>query len=106
MIKLVYVKRGDKMKKFLISLLSVGMLLGIFGVVGLNDTGSPNVLEETVQADTNDSNNKTINYEVYKENSNALSPMNTLFTKSATIVPNNDGTYKVLLRLVSVILVV
>ena len=95
MIKLVYVKRGDKMKKFLISLLSVGMLLGIFGVVGLNDTGSPNVLEETVQADTNDSNNKTINYEVYKENSNALSPMNTLFTKSATIVPNNDGTYKV-----------
>ena len=95
MIKLVYVKRGDEMKKFLISLLSVGMLLGIFGVVGLNDTGSPNVLEETVQADTNDSNNKTINYEVYKENSNALSPMNTLFTKSATIVPNNDGTYKV-----------
>ncbi len=95
MIKLVYVKRGDKMKKFLISLLSVGMLLGIFGVVGLNDTGSPNVLEETVQADTNDSNNKTINYEVYKENSNTLSPMNTLFTKSATIVPNNDGTYKV-----------
>ncbi|KRK99095.1 LPXTG cell wall anchor domain-containing protein [Companilactobacillus futsaii] len=83
------------MKKFLISLLSVGMLLGIFGVVGLNDTGSPNVLEETVQADTNDSDNKTINYEVYKENSNALSPMNTLFTKSATIVPNNDGTYKV-----------
>ncbi|WP_162897981.1 LPXTG cell wall anchor domain-containing protein [Companilactobacillus formosensis] len=83
------------MKKFLISLLSVGMLLGIFGVVGLNDTGSPNVLEETVQADTNDSNNKTINYEVYKENSNTLSPMNTLFTKSATIVPNNDGTYKV-----------
>lgn len=95
MIKLVYVKRGDMMKKFLISLLSVGMLLGIFGVVGLNDTGSPNVLEETVQADTNDSDNKTINYEVYKENSNALSPMNTLFTKSATIVPNNDGTYKV-----------
>ncbi|HJF86190.1 MAG TPA: hypothetical protein K8V88_02025 [Companilactobacillus farciminis] len=83
------------MKKFLISLLSVGMLLGIFGVVGLNDTGSPNVLEETVQADTNDSDNKTINYEVYKENSNALSPMNTLFTKSATIVPNDDGTYKV-----------
>jgi Iron Transport-associated domain./Gram positive anchor. len=71
------------------------MLLGIFGVVGLNDTGSPNVLEETVQADTNDSDNKTINYEVYKENSNALSPMNTLFTKSATIVPNDDGTYKV-----------
>lgn len=95
MIKLVYVKRGDMMKKFLISLLSVGMLLGIFGVVGLNDTGSPNVLEETVQADTNDSDNKTINYEVYKENSNALSPMNTLFTKSATIVPNDDGTYKV-----------
>lgn len=95
MIKLVYVKRGDTMKKFLISLLSVGMLLGIFGVVGLNDTGSPNVLEETVQADTNDSDNKTINYEVYKENSNALSPMNTLFTKSATIVPNDDGTYKV-----------
>ncbi|KRK61724.1 hypothetical protein FC68_GL000652 [Companilactobacillus farciminis KCTC 3681 = DSM 20184] len=73
----------------------MGMLLGIFGVVGLNDTGSPNVLEETVQADTNDSDNKTINYEVYKENSNALSPMNTLFTKSATIVPNDDGTYKV-----------
>jgi LPXTG-motif cell wall-anchored protein len=95
MIKLVYVKRGDTMKKILISLLSVGMLLGIFGVVGLNDTGSPNVLEETVQADTNDSDNKTINYEVYKENSNALSPMNTLFTKSATIVPNDDGTYKV-----------
>ncbi|WP_201307146.1 LPXTG cell wall anchor domain-containing protein [Companilactobacillus farciminis] len=71
------------------------MLLGIFGVVGLNDTGSPNVLEETVQADTNDSDNKTINYEVYKENSNALSPMNTLFTKSATIVPNDNGTYKV-----------
>lgn len=97
MIKLVYVKGDDMMKKFLISLLSVGMLLGIFGVVGLNDTGSPNVLEETVQADTNDSDNKTINYEVYKENSNALSPMNTLFTKSATIVPNNDGTYKVVM---------
>lgn len=95
MIKLVYVKRGDMMKKFLISLLSVGMLLGIFGVVGQNNTGSPHLLEETVQADTNDSDNKTINYEVYKEDSNALSPMNTLFTKSATIVPNDDGTYKV-----------
>lgn len=97
MIKLVYVKGDDMMKKVLISLLSVGMLLGIFGVVGLSDTGSPNVLEETVQADTNDSDNKTINYEVYKENSNTLSPMNTLFTKSATIVPNNDGTYKVVM---------
>lgn len=97
MIELVYVKRGDMMKKLLISLLSVGMLLGIFGEVGLNNTGSPNVMEETVQADTNNSNDRTINYEVYKEGSNALSPMNTLFTKSATIYPNDDGTYKVVL---------
>ncbi|WP_162894224.1 LPXTG cell wall anchor domain-containing protein [Companilactobacillus musae] len=85
------------MKKLLISLLSVGMLLGIFGVVGLNNTGSPNVLEETVQADTNNSDNRTINYEVYKTNSNALSPMNTLFTKNATIYTNDDGSYKVVL---------
>lgn len=86
------------MKKLLISLLSVGMLLGIFGVEGLNQTGSPNVMEETVQADTtNDSNTKTINYEVLKENSKALSTMNTLFTKSAKITPNDDGTYKVTL---------
>ncbi|MFC6176753.1 NEAT domain-containing protein [Companilactobacillus huachuanensis] len=83
------------MKKLLISLLSVGMLLGIFGVVG-NNTNAPNVIEETVQADST-SNSKTINYEVYKENSNTLSPMNTLFTKSATITPNDDGTYKVTL---------
>ncbi|WP_082330700.1 NEAT domain-containing protein [Companilactobacillus heilongjiangensis] len=81
------------MKKLLISLLSVGMLLGIFGVVG-NNTGTPNVIEETVQADST-SNSKIINYEVYKENSNSLSPMNTLFTKSATVTPNDDGTYKV-----------
>ena len=94
MIILVYmVKRGDMMKKLLISLLSVGMLLGIFGVVE-NNTGTPNVIEETVQADST-SNSKTINYEVYKENSNSLSQMNTLFTKSATITPNDDGTYKV-----------
>ena len=95
MIKLVYVKRGDMMKKLLISLLSVGMLLGIFGVIGLNNTGSPNLMEETVQADTNNSDNRTINYEVYKENSNTLSPMNTLFTKSAKVYANDDGTYKV-----------
>ena len=81
------------MKKLLISLLSVGMLLGIFGVVE-NNTGTPNVIEETVQADST-SNSKIINYEVYKENSNSLSPMNTLFTKSATVTPNDDGTYKV-----------
>ena len=81
------------MKKLLISLLSVGMLLGIFGVNG-NNTGTPNVIEETVQADST-SNSKIINYEVYKENSNSLSPMNTLFTKSATVTPNDDGTYKV-----------
>ncbi|WDT65571.1 LPXTG cell wall anchor domain-containing protein [Companilactobacillus crustorum] len=83
------------MKKLLISLLSVGMLLGIFGVIGLNNTGSPNLMEETVQADTNNSDNRTINYEVYKENSNTLSPMNTLFTKSAKVYANDDGTYKV-----------
>lgn len=83
------------MKKLLISLLSVGMLLGIFGVIGLNSTGSPNLMEETVQADTNNSDNRTINYEVYKENSNTLSPMNTLFTKSAKVYANDDGTYKV-----------
>jgi len=85
------------MKKLLISLLSVGMLLGIFGVEGANNTGSPNLLEETVQADANNSDSRTINYAVYKENSNALSPMNTLFTKSATVDQNDDGTYKVTL---------
>lgn len=94
MIKLVYVKRGDTMKKLLISLLSVGMLLGILSGTGVNNSGSPNLIEETVQADST-SNSKTINYEVYKENSNSLSPMNALFTKSATITPNDDGTYKV-----------
>lgn len=94
MIKLVYVKRGDMMKKVLISLLSVGMLLGVFGGVEFNNSGSPNLIEETVQADST-SNSKTINYEVYKNDSNSLSPMNTLFTKSATITPNDDGTYKV-----------
>lgn len=94
MIKLVYVKRGDMMKKVLISLLSVGMLLGVFGGTGSNNSGSPNLIEETVQADST-SNSKTINYEVYKNGSNSLSPMNALFTKSATITPNDDGTYKV-----------
>jgi len=83
------------MKKLLISLLSVGMLLGIFGVAGANSTNSPNVMEETVQADTNNSDSRTINYEVYKAGTNTLSPANTLFTKSATIEPNEDGTYKV-----------
>jgi len=83
------------MKKLLISLLSVGMLFGIFSVAGANSTGSPNVMEETVQADTNNSDSRTINYEVYKSGSNTLSPANTLFTKSATIEPNDDGTYKV-----------
>lgn len=86
------------MKKLLISLLSVGMLLGIFGVEGLNQTGSPNVMEETVQADTtNDSNTRTINYEVFKKDSKVLSTMNTLFTKSADVESNDDGTYKVTL---------
>jgi len=94
MIKLVHVKRGDMMKKLLISLLSVGMLLGIFGVTNSN-IGLPNVMEETVQADTNSNDSRTINYAVYKENSNALSPVNTLFTKSATVNQNDDGTYKV-----------
>ncbi|PMD73075.1 LPXTG cell wall anchor domain-containing protein [Companilactobacillus nuruki] len=83
------------MKKFLISLLSVGMLLGIFGSIGVN-TNSPNKMEKTVQADTTN-NSRTINYEVYKENSNSLSPMNTLFTKSASVTDNDDGTYKVTL---------
>ncbi|GEO64869.1 NEAT domain-containing protein [Companilactobacillus nantensis] len=82
------------MKKLLISLLSVGMLLGILSGTGVNNSSSPNLIEETVQADST-SNSKTINYEVYKENSNSLSPMNALFTKSATITPNDDGTYKV-----------
>lgn len=95
MIKLVYVKRGDMMKKFIISLLSVGMLFGIFGVAGLNHTGSPNLIE-TVQADTTN-NSQTINYEVDKGDTNALSPMNTLFTKSATVTQNNDGSFKVTL---------
>jgi len=93
MIKLVYVKRGDMMKKVLISLLSAGMLLGIFGVTEFS-TGAPNVMEETVQADSTN-NSKTINYEVYDENTNSLSKMNALFTKSATITPNDDGTYTV-----------
>lgn len=75
MIKLVYVKRGDMMKKLLISLLSVGMLLGIFGVSGISDSDSPNTVEETVQADTNSNNERTINYAVYPGNSSLLSPM-------------------------------
>ncbi|KRO00081.1 LPXTG cell wall anchor domain-containing protein [Companilactobacillus kimchiensis] len=84
------------MKKFLISLLSVGMLLGIFGEVSYH-TGSPNVMEETVQADTTN-NSQTINYEVLKRNSNGLSTeISPLFTKSATIYPNNDGTYRVVM---------
>ena len=86
------------MKKFFISLLSVGMLLGIFGVVGSNNTGSPNLLEEeTVQADSTNNSN-SIHYEVYdKKNSSTLSTMNMLFTKSATITPNDNGGYTVTL---------
>lgn len=89
------------MKKTLISLLSVGMFLGLFGAVGANNNISPNVTEEqTVQADTtNDS--KTIHYEVYKDNNGSatdtLSTMNNLFTKSATIDPIDGGGYKVTL---------
>lgn len=85
------------MKKTLISLLSVGMFLGLFGAIGESSNILPNVTEEqTVQADTtNDS--KTIHYEVYKRNSNTLSTMNNLFTKSATIDPIDGGGYKVTL---------
>lgn len=85
------------MKKWVISLLSVGMLLGIFGVSGISDSDSPNKIVETVQADTNSNNERTINYLVYRGNSSLLSPMDAFFTKSATITPNDDGSYKVTL---------
>jgi hypothetical protein len=85
------------MKKWVISLLSVGMLLGIFGVSGISDSDSPNTVEETVQADTNSNNERTINYAVYPGNSSLLSPMDAFFTKSADITSNDDGSYKVTL---------
>lgn len=85
------------MKKWVISLLSVGMLLGIFGVSGISNSDSPNTVEETVQADTNSNNERTINYVVYRGNSNLLSPMDAFFTKSADIISNDDGSYKVTL---------
>lgn len=97
MIKLVHVKGDDMMKKLFISLLSVGMLLGTFGAVEMNNTGSPNAMEQTVHADTTDNDSRTINYEVYKENSNQVSPMNAFFNKTAHIYTNDDGTYKVVL---------
>lgn len=85
------------MKKWVISLLSVGMLLGLFGVSGVSDSDSPNSIGETVQADTNSNNERTINYLVYQGNSSLLSPMDAFFTKSADITPNDDGSYKVTL---------
>ena len=85
------------MKKWVISLLSVGMLLGIFGVSGISDSDSPNTVEETVQADTSSNNERTINYLVYRGNSSLLSPMDAFFTKSADISSNDDGSYKVTL---------
>lgn len=85
------------MKKLFISLLSVGMFLGIFGVVGVANTGSPNTIVKTVQADTTNNDSRTINYEVYKENSGIKSIMDPFFTKTATIYTNDDGTYKVVL---------
>lgn len=85
------------MKKWVISLLSVGMLLGIFGVSGISDSDSPNTVEETVQADTNSNNERTINYAVYRGNSSLLSPMDAFFPKSADITSNDDGSYKVTL---------
>ncbi|MQS75296.1 LPXTG cell wall anchor domain-containing protein [Companilactobacillus halodurans] len=84
------------MKKFFISLLSVGIFLGIFGEVGTNVSGSPNLLEETVQAEANN-DKKTINYEVDKENSNEKSEVDPYFTKSAEIYTCNDGTYRLVL---------
>lgn len=85
------------MKKLFISLLSVGMFLGIFGVVGLANTGSPDTVVETVQAYTTNNDSRTINYEVYKENTDIKSVMDPFFTKTATIYTNDDGTYKVVL---------
>ncbi|GEO58290.1 hypothetical protein LBO01_14190 [Companilactobacillus paralimentarius] len=85
------------MKKWVISLLSVGMLLGIFGMSGISDSDSPNTVEETVQADTSSNNERTINYVVYRGNSSLLSPMDAFFTKSADITSNDDGSYKVTL---------
>jgi len=84
------------MKKLLISLLSVGMLLGGFGIAG-NISGVPNAMEQTVQADTNDNNTQTINYEVDDENTSTRSVVNPYFTNNATITKNSDGTYKVTL---------
>lgn len=84
------------MKKWVISLLSVGILWGTFGVSGSSDLALPNSVEETVQADVSNNNDeRTINYEVYKKDSSELSPADTFFTKSAEISSNDDGTYKV-----------
>lgn len=79
------------MKKWVISLLSVGMLLGVFGATGLN-SASPN--SNIAQADTN-SNERTINYQVYKTGSDNKSPAEVYFTNSADITTNPDGTHKV-----------
>ncbi|GAB5057360.1 hypothetical protein COSHB9_17480 [Companilactobacillus alimentarius] len=84
------------MKKWVISLLSVGILWGTFGVSESSDLALPNSVEETVQADVSNNNDeRTINYEVYKKDSSELSPADTFFTKSAEISSNDDGTYKV-----------
>ncbi|WP_334333500.1 MULTISPECIES: NEAT domain-containing protein [unclassified Companilactobacillus] len=79
------------MKKWVISLLSVGMLLGVFSATGFNSV-APN--QSIVQADTNN-NERTINYQVYKTGSDDKSPADVYFTKSADVTTNSDGTHKV-----------
>ncbi len=84
------------MRKLLVSLLSVGMFLGVFGVANDN-MDSPNAMELTVQADTNSDNTQTISYQVYDRDSDTRSNVNPYFTNSATVTPNDEGTYKVTL---------
>ncbi|MQS89766.1 NEAT domain-containing protein [Companilactobacillus mishanensis] len=89
------------MKKSIVKLLAVGMLLGgaiVPTTVTNNGFASQVTTTQTAKAATTDDQAQTISYKVLKTGTNNSSMSSQYFTKTATVTPNGDGTYKVTLK--------
>jgi LPXTG-motif cell wall-anchored protein len=87
------------MKKNIVKLLAIGMLLGgaVIPTTFANNGLLPQITQtQTAQAAT-DTQAQTVSYDVYKTGTNNKSISSQYFTKTATVTPNGDGTYKVTL---------
>ncbi|AKP67520.1 NEAT domain-containing protein [Companilactobacillus ginsenosidimutans] len=88
------------MKKSIVKLLAIGMMLGaafVPATVASNGILPQITTTQTAKAATTDEQAQTISYKVLKTGTNNPSVSSKYFTKTATVTPNGDGTYKVTL---------